>query len=121
MIEDTLLNEQFEDYVLKEQMILEAVLILAEVEWLKDRLEQKLLELDSIDGDNISGSFNKIKGEITSLLAALKREEIRMDEFMFKYRKIINEKKALLHRPGSKKSVQLRGVSAKQRRTAKGS
>lgn len=99
-------------------MLLDCFLILDSVEWLQGRLEEKLLEIDAIEDDN---KVELLRKQVLSLLAGLRREERRMDEYMAKYKKLVYEEKALLSRPVKKRPIYLRGVPPHSSRQAQSS
>ena len=118
MIKTKSFQESSQRQLLKEKMIEDAILILASVEWLQTKTEEKLLEIDAVQDYNKALSLGK---DILFLLGGLSREEQRMDEYMAKYKRLINEKEALLPGTCKKKSVYLRGVSPNKRRTCESS
>lgn len=110
MICAEVIERKLQEQALKERMLLDSFLILGTVETLQDAIEQKLLEWDEVYLYNKDGDLSELRDQILSLLAKLRREEARMDEFMVKYRKLVYEKEALLPRAGTKKPIYLRGV-----------
>lgn len=116
MIDVKSIHSKLQEQALKERMILDSLIILATVEYFQDRIEEKLLEIDALQDDYKFDEISLIKQQVLQLIAKLRREEQRMDEFMIKYKKVIDEKKALLSRPVQGRQVYLRGVPANQRR-----
>lgn len=114
MISVSLVMRRLQEQAMKERMVLDAILILASVEWIQDVLERKLLEFDKAIENNNDGEERRLKAEIRSCLSKLDGEISRMDEYMVKYRRLINEKEKLLSCPVQEKKVYLRGVPPKQ-------
>lgn len=111
----SIVEQKLQEQALKERMLLESFFILSTVEFIEERLERKLLELDR------AIIYNKnellLKRQILEFIRKLKREEVRMDEFMAKYSQIY-EKKKLLSSPIKKGTVYLRGVPPHKHRAA---
>jgi hypothetical protein len=120
MIDSKLVEQKMQEQVLKDKMIADAVLILSTVEWLQKRVEEKLLEINETDEDNIE-KLLLIKKQVLSLLARLRAEERQMDRYMLKYRRILDEKKALLFGTCEKKQIHLRGIQKNERGAKKSS
>lgn len=111
-----IVEQRLVDQAFKERMILDSIIILATVEYIQDKVEQKLLEIDALGDDYTFEDTAKIRIQVLMLLAKLKQEEKRMDEFMAKYRRLINEKKGILPAARKKKQIYLRGVPSNTRR-----
>lgn len=109
MISAELVEQRLQSEALKDRMILDSILILATCDKIQDQIEEKLLEIDDAKIYN-NGQLSSLKNQVFELLAKLHREEHRMDEYMVKYRKLVNEEKTLLSRPRTKKQIYLRGV-----------
>ncbi len=116
MVDKTLTQRRLQEEALKERMVDEAVSILASVEDVERRIAEKLLELDSATLYNNDDTL--LRRQVLGLVAKLRREERRMDEYMTKYRKLEHEKEALLSRPCPQKPVYLRGVPPNPRGVA---
>jgi hypothetical protein len=111
-------ERRLQEAALKERMLLDSFIILGTIEVIQEKLEKKLLEWDEVYLYNKDGDLSSLRSQILALIAKLKQEEKRMDEFMVKYRKLVYEKKALLPRARTKKPIYLRGVSPHERRVA---
>ena len=120
MICSEVIELKLQEAALKERMLLDSFIILDSVEYIQDQLEKKLLEIDEAELYNNDGELPLLRRQVLALLAKLRQEEKRMDEYMAKYRKLVNEKKALLSRTRTKKPIYLRGVPPHERRFAQG-
>ena len=102
---------------LQENMVTEANIILSSVDWYERKIDQKLLEIEQKLSYN---SIEILRRELLSLLAALKREERNMDEYMAKYRKLVHEENKRLYHLSKKHPPCLRGVSTNITRSKSG-
>ena len=110
MISNDVVNKRLQEQALKERMVLDAILILASVEWLQDKLEKKMLEIDEAETNNKDGDLPRLRREILSCIRKLNREMANMDEYMVKYKRLVDEKKELVPRAIKKRPIYLRGV-----------
>jgi hypothetical protein len=120
MTNTTLIEQRLREEVLKERMIIDSITILATVEYIQNLLEIKLLEIDHLQDNYRFEEVAPLKDQVLALLAKLRREEQRMDEFMVKYKRLIHEEKTLLPRPRKSKPIYLRGVPPNPRRKEEG-
>jgi hypothetical protein len=111
MTNSQIVQRRLEEQALKDRMIVDSITILATVEYLQNQLEKKLLEIDSVSDDYNTVDTSVLRKEVLALIASLNREEKRMDEYMVKYKRLLNEKKALLSCAIKKRPIYLRGVS----------
>lgn len=118
MICAEVIERKLQEAALKERMLLDSFLILDSVEAIQDQLERKLLEIDEAGLYNNDSELLLLRRQVLGLLAKLHQEEKCMDEYMAKYRELVNEKKALLPRARTKKPIYLRGVPPHTRRLA---
>lgn len=96
---------------LKQQMIMESNLINSSVEWLKNKIDQKLLEIDVAEDQYNYTEIERLKGEVVQLLSKLDREDRNMTCYMEKYKQLINnETKELLSYLSQAKPSSLRSV-----------
>lgn len=114
------MNQRLREDILKEQMLIDSVIILASVEFIQNRIEEKLLEIDTLGDDYTFEESALIRTQVLELLSKLRREEKAMDEFMARYKRLLNEKKAMLPRPIKGKPIYLRGVPTYIRRQEAG-
>lgn len=105
-----IVSKRLQEEALKDRMIVDCIIILATCEYIQNRIEEKLLEIDTLQNEYSIDEVSVIRTQVYELLAKLHREEQRMDEFMAKYKKLVNEKEALLSHPRKGKSICLRGV-----------
>lgn len=110
-----LVARRLHEQALKERMIVDSIFILSSVEYIHRQIREKLLEIDAIEANYRFDELPQLRAEVLALLAKLNQEEKRMDEYMAKYGKLVNEKKALLSCPRSKKQTYLRGVPPNHR------
>jgi len=91
-------------------MIVEAIILLSSIEWTQDELEKKILEFDTAEANNNLDDLSRLRREILGYVKKLDRELANMDEFMLKYRRLIDEKKELLPSLVKERPIYLRGV-----------
>lgn len=108
-------NKQL-DKTLSQQMLLDSALILSTVDFIKSKIEQKLLEIDSYNNDNIFDDSNPLVVQVLRLLDKLYLEEKRMDEFMLKYKKEVDEKETILSNKRKNGEIYVRGFCTYTRR-----
>lgn len=116
MTHDLIIRKALFSQVIRERMMLESIIILATVERIQYMIEQKLLEIDSLEDDYTFEQVAKLRIEVLELLGKLRREERQMDLFMSKYKRLSDEKEAMLPYSSKKKQVYLRGVPTYTRR-----
>lgn len=110
-------QKRLSDQALKERMVDESSSILETVDYLQDLIEAKLLEIDGLPDDYTCERASKMDKQVRQLLSKLEVEKRHMDDFMVKYRRLVNEKETLLPSPRQEKPVYLRGVPTNQKRT----
>lgn len=111
MNDASIVERRLQEQALKERMLVDAIFILATVERIENQLEQKLLEIDAAELYNNEDELPRLRNQVLGLVAKLRREEARMDEYLVKYRKLVYEKKEILPRALKARKVYLRGVS----------
>ena len=109
--------------LLKNQMIVDSILILCTVSYLQDKIEAKLLEIDALLNDYEFEQVAIARNQVLELLSKLRREEREMDAFMKKYGKLVKEqdryeKETLLSRVSQKGQIYLRGVPTHVKRSS---
>jgi len=120
MISNDVVNKRLQEQALKERMVLDAILILASIEWLQDNLERKILEIDEAENNNKDDDLPKLRLEILSCVRKLDWEIANMDSYMLKYKRLIDEKKELVPCTFKKRPIYLRGVPTNAPREAQG-
>ena len=110
MTNTEIVNRRLQEEALKDRMIVDCIIILATCEYIQNRIEEKLLEIDALENEYSIDEVSVIRTQVYELLAKLHREEQRMDEFMAKYKVLVHEKEALLSHSRKGKPVYLRGV-----------
>lgn len=105
-----LIDRKLQEQALKERMVIDCILILGTVEYVQRQIDQKLLEIDEATNNNNDDALLVLRREVLTLLAKLRREEKRMDEYMVKYRRLVDEKETLLSCVVKKRPIYLRGL-----------
>ena len=96
---------------LKYLMLKEANLILLSVDFLEAQIETVSLEIDRAELHHNWPEVKRLQVKLLGLLAKLNRETVYMDEYMVKYKRILDdEEKALLYGFSKKKQVSVRCV-----------
>ncbi len=101
-------------------MIVDSIIILATVEFIERKIEEKLLEFDALNDEYTFEEAAQIRSQVLALLSKLRQENVRMDEFMAKYRRQLDEKKVMLSHSRQRKPIYLRGVPTYTSRQGRG-
>lgn len=109
-----------EDVDLEQEMQRESILILQEVAWLEKLINKKTLEFQQAWQKNNIELADKLQGEVCNLLDKLGREEKIMDDFMVKYRKLVDEKEKLLSNSLKENEVHIRRIPKDEGGTPEG-
>ena len=110
MINTQVVEQKLQDQALNERMIEDSIFILASVEYTQNLLEQKLLEIDTAESDYRFDDLPGLRDQVIALLTKLRLEKKLMEDYMVKYKRLVDEKKTLLSRPVKKRTIYLRGV-----------
>lgn len=88
-------------------MIYEAILIIQSVEWTEKEINKRIKSLDKAREEFLIHEEELLEKEIQALIIRLNKELKNMDDFMTKYKGLIqnlkDEKKTLLSNTGKKK------------------
>jgi hypothetical protein len=101
---------------LNDKMMKEAILIIDSVAFLETQIDNVLGELQDSINNHDESDEKRIYEQINFLLKKTNDENLRMEEFMVRYKEKINEKKAILSHLKQKKQIHNGRISTNQTR-----
>ena len=96
---------------LKVEIFKDGELLVRSVNFLQDKMEEKILEIERADAQYRYEEAELLRGQLQSLLGRLQRESRNLDSYLLKYQGLIqHEKEELLRSIGKKEQVSVWGV-----------
>jgi hypothetical protein len=92
------------DEDLRHQMVYDAVVILASVEWAEKEIEKLLPKIDLAQKRNDPKEIEKLEFQLKTICLRLAKEDDNIEAYTKKYKEMVdNEKKKMLSNPRKKK------------------
>ena len=112
-------NSMDDKISLEQQMVSESAVIVKNVRFLEKLIDSKILEITTAEEEYRDSDADKLRNQLSHLLHKIKLEINNINNFMKKYRGILNEKENLLPSAISKKTIRSRSIPPNTRWTQK--
>lgn len=86
---------------LNKEMVEKSNLIIKSIDWIEEQIENKMFLFEEAISNNKHKEADSVELQILSLLEKLTKEESEMDNFLIKYKNLIEEERKLIQNKGN--------------------